>query len=68
MARHQNIMIQIVSDTNLNSKEHLIQLLKDTTGTNTLGGFFFATLVLLQIININIYTTYFLLRFKNVII
>jgi hypothetical protein len=46
MARYQNIMIQIVSDSNLNSKEDLIQLLKDTTAANILGGFFFASLVL----------------------
>lgn len=59
MARYQNIMIQIVSDSNLNSKEDLIHLLKDTTAANTLGGFFFATLVVLRIIIILIiYKTY----------
>lgn len=45
MARYQNIMIQILSDSNLNSKEDLIQLFKDTTATTPLGGIFFVTLV-----------------------
>lgn len=45
MARYQNVMIQIVSDSNLNSREDLIQLFKDTTVTSPFGGVFFATLV-----------------------
>lgn len=45
MAQYQNIIIQILSDSNLNSKEDLIQLFKDTTATTPLGGIFFVTLV-----------------------
>jgi len=45
MARYQNIVIQIVSDSSISSKEDLIQLLTDTTATTPLGGIFFATLV-----------------------
>lgn len=45
MARYQNIMIQILSDSNLNSKEDLVQLFKDITATTPLGGIFFVTLV-----------------------
>lgn len=48
MSRYQNIIIQIVSDSNLNSKESLIQLINDTTTAITpLAGVFFATLVIL---------------------
>lgn len=50
MARYQNVMIQIVSDSNLNSREDVIQLLKDTTVTSPFGGVFFATLVFICII------------------
>lgn len=47
MTQNQNTIIQIVSDSNLNSKESLIQLLNDTTTASTpLGGVFFATLVI----------------------
>lgn len=44
ISRYQNVMIQIVSDSNLNSKEDLILLLNDTTAIYPLGGVFFATL------------------------
>ncbi|VVC29213.1 Acyl transferase/acyl hydrolase/lysophospholipase,Ketoacyl-synthetase, C- [Cinara cedri] len=44
MARYQNTMVQIVSDSYLNSKEDSIQLLKETTTTTPLGGILFATL------------------------
>jgi len=40
-------MIQIVSESNLNSKEDLIMLLNDTTSTYPLGAIFFATLVII---------------------
>jgi len=40
-------MIQIVSDSNLNTKEDLTLLLKDTTAIYSLGGIFFATLVII---------------------
>lgn len=46
MTRYQNIMIQVVSDSNLNSKDDVIQLIKDTTATAPLAGVFFATLVI----------------------
>lgn len=45
MARYQNVIVQIVSDSSLNLKEDLVQLLNDTTATNSLGGVFFATMV-----------------------
>jgi len=38
-------MIQIVPDSNLNSKEDLTRLLKDTTVTAPLDGIFVATMV-----------------------
>jgi len=38
-------MIQIVSDSYLNSKEDLTLLLKDTTATAPLDGIFVATMV-----------------------
>lgn len=44
MSRYQNISIQMVSDSELNSKENLIQLINDTT--TPLAGVFFATLVI----------------------
>lgn len=44
ISRYQNVMIQIVSESNLNSKEDLIVLLNDTTSTYPLGAIFFATL------------------------
>lgn len=46
MARHQRLAIQMVSDSDVNAKDDLIQLLKDTTtATTPLGGVFFVTLV-----------------------
>lgn len=45
MARYQNIMFQLITDSYLNSQEDLIQLLKETTAANPLGGIFFAALV-----------------------
>lgn len=56
MSRYQNIMIQILSDSNLNSKEDLIHLFKDTTANTLLGGIFFVTLVI-------IYTHYVFILF-----
>lgn len=47
MGRYQNVKIQIVSDSNLDTKEDLIQLLQDITATTPLGGVFFATMVII---------------------
>uniref|UniRef100_A0A2S2P8N0 Fatty acid synthase n=1 Tax=Schizaphis graminum TaxID=13262 RepID=A0A2S2P8N0_SCHGA len=44
ISRYKDTMIQIVSDSNLNSKEDLILLLNDTTAIYPLGAVFFATL------------------------
>lgn len=46
MARYQNVIIQMVSDSTFNSKDNLVHLLEDTTATTPLGGIFFATMVI----------------------